>query len=280
MRLTAHGWTLDLRPQLGGSILALHHAGKAVLRPSAAGAAHPLDTACFPLVPYANRIAQGRFTDDGVSYDLPRNFKPDHPHTLHGTGWLSAWRMAEQAVDSVVLEHDHVGDAHWPWPFAAQQRFTLAPGSMMIELAVQSLADRPVPAGLGLHTYFPCDDATRLTMTTEQAWLSDADDLRTEAAPAGHFGDWHAGAPVPGDTLIDNSYSGWDGQARVTQRDHVLHLSATGAPDCHLYRPPAESFFCLEPVSHLPDAINREGMALLAPGAALTLGLTITVADR
>ena len=280
MRLTAHGWTLDLRPELGGSILALHHAGRAVLRPSAGDAAHPLETACFPLVPYANRIAQGRFTHSGVAHQLPRNFGADHPHTLHGTGWLRAWEVAEQAGDSAMLRHDHAGDDHWPWPFAAEQRFTLAPGTMIVDLSVRSLADRPVPAGLGLHPYFPRDDATGLTFSADRAWLADAGDLRTDAAPADRFGDWHEGAPVAGDTLIDNSYSGWDGVARIAQRDHLLHLAATGAPDCHLFRPPAGSFFCLEPVSHLPDAINREGMALLAPGAAMTLGLRLTISDR
>jgi aldose 1-epimerase len=277
MRLSAHGWTMELRPELGGSILALHHAGRAVLRPGAADAARPLDSACFPLVPYANRIADGRFTHEGATYDLPRNFGADHPHSLHGTGWLRAWRVVEQAADSVVLAHDHTGDVHWPWPFAAQQRFTLAPGSVTIDLSVASLADRPVPAGLGLHAYFPCDDATRLCFTAEQAWLADADDLRTDPAPVDRFGDWHEGAPVQGDTLIDNSYSGWDGRARIVQRDHALHLAATGAPDCHLYRPPEGGFFCLEPVSHLPDAINREGMALLEPGATLDLRLALTI---
>lgn len=280
MRLTAHDWTLELSPRLGGSILALEHAGRAVLRPGGTDAAHPLETACFPLVPYANRIAQGRFTHDGESHELPRNFGADHPHTLHGTGWLRAWTVAAQGADSVVLAYEHAGDVHWPWPFAAEQRFTLAPGSMILDLSVRSLADGPVPAGLGLHPYFPCDDATRLTMATGQAWLADADDLRTDPVPLDRFGDWHAGAPVRGDALIDNSYSGWDGQVRIRQRDHVLDLSATGAPDCHLYRSPGGDFFCLEPVSHLPDAINREGMALLAPGETQTLGLTLTITDR
>ncbi|KHL25101.1 hypothetical protein PK98_11945 [Croceibacterium mercuriale] len=255
----------------------MHHGACAVLRPGAPDAVRPLDAACFPLVPYANRIADGRFTHEGVSYDLPRNFGADHPHSLHGTGWLRPWFVAEQAADSVVLVHDHAGDAHWPWPFAAQQRLTLAPGSMTIDLSVRSLADSRVPAGLGLHPYFPCDDATRLAFTAGHAWLADADDLRTDAAPADRFGDWRDGAPVQGTTLIDNSYSPWNGEARIMQRDHVLHLAATGAPACHLYRPPEGGFFCLEPVSHLPDAINREGMALLAPGETLSLRLVLTI---
>ena len=53
----------------------------------------------------------------------------------------------------------------------------------------------------------------------------------------------------------------------------------SGAPrdHLHLYRPPHADFFCLEPVSHLPDAINREGMPAIAHGATLHLELTLTI---
>lgn len=277
VELSAHGWRLVLLPALGGSIGALEHDGRAVLRP-ATDAAHVLETACFPLVPYTNRIADGRFSFDGADYTLPRNFKPDHPHTLHGTAWLRGWEVAETGTDTITLAYTHAGDEHWPWPFRAEQRFTLAPGSLRLDLTMQSAAEQPVPAGVGLHPYFPCDDATRLTFVAGQAWLADQQDLRTYPAPADRFGDWAGGAPVSGDTLIDNSYSGWDAQATIAQADLIVRLTAEGADDCHFYRPPALDFFCLEPVSHLPDAINREGMDLLDPGATRTVSMTLTVA--
>ncbi|WP_347302841.1 aldose 1-epimerase [Croceibacterium sp. TMG7-5b_MA50] len=280
MELAAHGWRMVLLPAIGGSIGALEHDGRAVLRTGGAAADHVLETACFPLVPYANRIADGHFAFGGAEYTLPRNFQPDHPHTLHGTAWLRGWDVAEAGSDTALLTHTHTGDEHWPWPFRAEQRLTLAPDRFSLELTMQSMAEQPVPAGVGLHPYFPCAEATRLTFHAEQAWLADGQDLRTDAVPAKRFGDWAAGAAVRGDTLIDNSFSGWNGQAVIGQHDHTVRLATDGATDCHLYRPPAGAFFCLEPVSHLPDAINREGMALLAPGATRTVSMTLTVPDE
>ena len=56
--------------------------GVDLLRRAPDGADDPLAMASFPLVPYANRIAQGRFAFDGADHQLPRNFG-DHPHSIH-----------------------------------------------------------------------------------------------------------------------------------------------------------------------------------------------------
>ena len=63
--LAASDWTTVLRPELGGSVASLTWKGRDVLRPTPAEATDPLQTACFPLVPYANRIAGGRFAFGG-----------------------------------------------------------------------------------------------------------------------------------------------------------------------------------------------------------------------
>ena len=57
--------------------------------------------ACFPLVPYANRIANGRFAFAGDEVQLRRNWDRD-PHPLHGQGWRSAW----------TIEHERRGAGH------------------------------------------------------------------------------------------------------------------------------------------------------------------------
>src|SRR5215831_9266065 len=101
-------WTLALCPDVGGALAALTHRAEPVLRASRADVSAPLDTACFPLVPYANRIANGRFSYRGRSWQLPKNFGA-HPHALHGVGWLSQWRMLERDSAAVVLEHRHDG---------------------------------------------------------------------------------------------------------------------------------------------------------------------------
>lgn len=276
MKLEAHGWALELLPALGGAIGALRHDGRDVLRPTPPGARDPLETGCFPLVPYANRIAHGRFEFAGQGYQLPLNFGT-HPHCLHGLGWRAEWTVIEAGADRATLTHGHDGGAGWPWAYRAEQRFLLTPDQMRVELTIANTGDAPMPAGIGLHPYFPCDAETDLSFAAERVWLADETMLPTEPAAAEVFGDWQATARVAGATLIDNAYDGWEGAAGIGQAWGGFAMRGEGASVLHLYCPPGMSFFCAEPVSHLPNAINRGGMDVLAPGETRTMAMTLGV---
>lgn len=106
--LAAAGWEAVLVPDRGGAIAALRFEDTDIFRPAPENARDPLDMACFPLVPYANRIAHGRFGWKGATHSLPRNFG-DHPHCLHGLGWQRPWRIEESSGDGATLVHAHDG---------------------------------------------------------------------------------------------------------------------------------------------------------------------------
>ncbi len=278
IRLQAGALSCALAPELGGALLSLSLGDRPLLRPSPAGATDPLAMASFPLVPYANRIAQGRFTHDGELHQLPLNFG-DHPHSIHGLGWQRAWQVAEASTDRARIVQHHAGMAGWPWPYAAEQIIALTPDMLSLTLRVTNSGDSAMPLGLGFHPYFAADAATRLCFNAKNLWLSSPDMLPERSAPADHFGDWTSARPVAGDRLIDNVYEGWDGTAHILHGDDMhLTLQAERADWLHLYRPPGASFFCVEPVTHRPDAINAPGgMALLEPGQSRSLAMRITV---
>ena len=120
------------------------------LRPAPAGAGFAAsDSACFPLVPYSNRIRDGRFSFQGKDYRLLPNFAPS-PHTIHGHGWKLPWQVASRRGSEVSLQYRHDG-SDWPAPYLAEQRFALAEGSLTVEIAVTNEGSTPMPAGLGLH---------------------------------------------------------------------------------------------------------------------------------
>ncbi|MDV5822703.1 aldose 1-epimerase [Sphingobium naphthae] len=266
-----------LSPAIGGSMTALMLDGVDLLRRAPDGADDPLAMASFPLVPYANRIAQGRFAFDGADHQLPRNFG-DHPHSIHGFGWQASWTAKATGADHVLLVHDHPGNTGWPWPYHAEQQVMLRPAQLSVSLSLLNVGDRPMPAGLGFHPYFVADAGTRLCFAAGSLWLSTPDMLPQREAPADTLGDWSRPAPVQGTSLIDNVYGGWHGSAIVERSDGLrLTLTATGADWLHVYRPPGSDHFCLEPVSHMPDAINRGGMAVLQPGETARLAMTIAI---
>ena len=81
-------------PERGAAVLGWLRDATPILRRATAAAVFGAAGAmgAFPLVPYCNRIAFGRFRWNGRDHTLDRNFG-DHPHTLHGIGWKRAWAV-------------------------------------------------------------------------------------------------------------------------------------------------------------------------------------------
>lgn len=78
--------------------------------------------ACYPLVPYANRIAGGQLPAAGRIYTLRANFPPE-PNAVHGVGWQRAWHVARagQRSAELVLRYKPDTPADWPFAFEARQ---------------------------------------------------------------------------------------------------------------------------------------------------------------
>ena len=169
--LTRGRLSLTLLPALGGAVGALRLGGLDLLRPAPPSPAHPTDCACFPLVPFANRIAQGRFEFEGIVVQLPAH--PGEPHALHGDGWRAAWRCEQQDSVSATLAFHHPAAA-WPWPYTARQHFALLEDGLAISLSLTNTGDSIMPAGLGLHPYFPRTPQSRLTAPIGGVWQQDA----------------------------------------------------------------------------------------------------------
>jgi aldose 1-epimerase len=108
----------------------------------------------FGAVPgrYANRIAHGRFTLDGKTYQIPLN---DGPNALHGgpDGFASRnWTGKEIAtgVEFTLVSPD--GDQGFPGTLTAHVRYTLQDNKVAIEYSATT--DKPTVINLTNHTYF------------------------------------------------------------------------------------------------------------------------------
>jgi aldose 1-epimerase len=266
MELAAGDYRLVLEPERGGSIARFDWRGEPLLRPSRPGTV--LDVACFPLVPFSNRIAHGRFRAGGREIRLSPNLPGrDHPHPLHGFGWLAAWQVVERDATSALLEHRHGEGREWPWSYRARQRFELTPQGLAAAIEVQNLSASAMPAGLGFHPYFPRRADTRYRGLHRGEWRVSADvlplwlDLRETAI------DWWHGAPV-GSRSVDTVYVGRVGPLEIAWPDRGIVLTIRPSDELSftvVYTPADADSFCVEPVSHSIDAVNRaESAAELA----------------
>lgn len=280
IRLSDGHWAAEIRPDLGGAITALRHAGRDVLRPTTEGATDPLETACFPLTPYANRIAGGRLVFDGRVARLPV-LDRFAPHALHGDGWLKPWTVDEAQADRVVLSLDGGGDAHWPWAYGARQTVSLSAEGLRVELSMTNGSKTRMPAGLGIHPYFPRPEGARLTASTTGVWTGE-DIVPDRLASPVEVADWRG--QVVGEAarghLIDNAYDGWAGLAVLADSDGETRVAAS-TDRLHVYTPEGEAVCCLEPVIHRPDVFNQDrpgegGFVVLAPGESLSMWMTVS----
>jgi aldose 1-epimerase len=271
LSLRAGRLAVDVAPSAGGSIARFTvDESIDVLRPASAEAiasGKGNDASCYPLVPFSNRIANGRLVVDGTEIVLEPNW-PGLRHPMHGDGWARSWNVERHDARCAELAYVHDGHAGWPFRYRARQSFRLEDDRLVVGMSIENLEGRAVPAGLGLHPFFTRDADTELACRTLGVWRTDADVLPTERIGVPPEWDFAASRPVD-NVVLDNCFDGWDGHATVTWPRRNLRLDITATePFRHLviYTPKASRYFCVEPVSHASGAVGR---SLLAAGATL-----------
>jgi len=289
VELVAGRLRLTLSPSIGGSISAVEWIGeegvRPILRKCHSGLEKVLDAASFPLVPYVNRIRDGRFTFRGHEVVLAPNMAGD-PSPLHGQGWLGQWKVGASDEGYAELSFQHEA-AEWPWSYEARQEFELDEGGFSASLTCRNRSAEPMPCGLGQHPYFPCGPQTRIATMVSDAWTIDARVLPVDRVPA--EGRYDLSNRLICGQDLDNGFGGWGGEARMTDPDWPYEVRLT-SPDAHffqLYSPGAGGIFVAEPVTHANAALNAPeeqwpalGMRVLAPGEEMKLGMRIDVTPK
>jgi aldose 1-epimerase len=275
LRLARGQDSLVIAPEAGASVIGWTRGGRHLFRrpsPESVLNGTPGAMGCFPLVPYCNRIARRHFAWRGVSHELAANFG-DHPHAIHGVGWRRPWAIDAVASDSVTLSlrSDATGPEALAWPFAfsAQLVYELTGRGLGIHIEVTNLDVAPTPVGIGVHPYFPRAADPIIAFHADGVWRNqDSIPVAHEPVPA----EWdHTNGRSADREPLDNCFTGWDGVARLPG----LRIEADNVFTClQVFTPAGADFFCVEPVSHAPDAINRPDLARSQSMAALETGQT------
>jgi aldose 1-epimerase len=266
---------LTLDAARGGAIREFRWRDRAIFRPTPQTAGtDPLAMACFPMVPYANRIAHGRFNFGTRAVHLKRNWAAD-PHPLHGQGWRSPWQVSTATASSALLMFEGGAD-EWPWHYLAEQHLQLRPRALSIRLSIENLAQSPMPVMLGLHPYFCDPDQAQLQARTPSVWLTDNASLPTAevATPL----DWSFDrARLISGVPLDHCFTHWNGIAVIRWPDLRVDIRATNCRYLHVYAPSGGNFFCVEPLSAAVGAHNRNEAAVVQPGERIEIQVNFAV---
>ena len=254
--------------------------------PAGADVRFAAQSACFPLVPFGNRVRGNRFVYEGVSYGLTPNTDWDE-HYLHGDGWTTEWRVAERTPSRarLVMRHD---DAGTPYRYEATQTFALDGSTLALGLEVVNRGAAALPFGLGWHPYFPLTVGATLRAPASALWLEGADWLPTERAAIPADLDF-AGPREPPRRWVNHGFEGWSGAGEIAwpERRARLKLAADelfGRYFLFVSDPTFDAgynyeYFAFEPMSHSANAHNLPdggGLRRLAPGESLVGGIRLT----
>ena len=191
-------WNVRVAPSLGGSLLACTFDGVSVLQPvaQASVAGRPPVRSChFPLIPYSNRIENGRFSFDGSSVQLGQNVAGS-PHALHGNGWQAEWQVTERRDADCALTYLHEPSPGWPWRYRGRQTIAVAGDALRLTLAIENCGPAAMPCGLGFHPFLPRSGDPRLEFEAAQVWNGAADAFPTARIDVPEALDFRAGPRV------------------------------------------------------------------------------------
>ncbi len=274
---------LELDPCAGGAVSKLMHRDLDVLRPAperVGPAFDPLQYGAFPMVPFVGRIHEAHFSIGDRDIELHANLPPES-HAIHGHGWQDVWKVDSQSKTLATLRYHHAADA-WPWSYTALQTFKLSDNHLTVDLSVENLSDMPMPAGLGWHPYFSRKDATLIVPTT-QVWTVDAESGGNTPSMVKITDDLSRARIVDGLTL-DTSFSVEAGTTEINWPTHGVSIKSDPVfGHATVFVPAGQDYFCVEPITHAPNAVNSDlsdevtGLKWLAPGQTLSGKIKLTV---
>ena len=292
-------WQVGLVPTSGGSVAyartRVADAWVDVLRPTPEDAlADPWATGSFPLVPWSNRLTDGRFSWAGRDHQLRINFADGT--AIHGTAIEFPWTVIEQTATSATLEFVS-GSFHgvnFPWAFSTRCTYTLDGDRFTWGMELANDDHETFPAGLGHHPYFErsltADGATvgqpvELQLNCSMAYPNEGCLPTGPAELVEGRLNFTTQRPL-GDEFVDDCWTGRTSSVLATlEYPEALTVDIeAGALFEHtvVYIPTGETFFAVEPVTNVNNGFNLEaqgmagtGVFLLQPGETCSTAFTL-----
>jgi len=270
----------------GAALRQLLHRGRDLIVPFPAGGPIP-DYRGIIAAPWPNRIADGRYTFDGVAYQVPVN-EPERGCALHGQVFPLDWTMVSLDASSVALSCTPGPTAGYPHELRIDVEYRLSGHGLHGKVDASNLGSTTAPYGVCPHPYLVAGPAPLNEWTLEipaASFLEVTPDrlLPKETRPVGG-GEFDFRMPRRiGTTEIDHAFTDiafdGDGQARVFVRDPGgTGVGMAWDRKCRWLQihtadkqPPAPNRLGLavEPMTCPPDAFNSgEDLVELEPGTS------------
>jgi aldose 1-epimerase len=163
--------------EVGGGIRDYRVAERDVLHP------YSIDAMCdgahgVPLIPWPNRLADGRYTFDGENYQVALT-EPEKHNAIHGFLRWRPWQPVNRGSDRITMAavlHPMQG---YPFTLDLQVEYRLGPEGLTVTTTAVNAGEGAAPYGCGQHPYLspgPGDlDSCTLTLDAPTRITTDSD---------------------------------------------------------------------------------------------------------
>lgn len=110
------------------------------------------------LIPWPNRIRDGRYTFDGVERQLPLS-EVALGNASHGLVRWAPWRLVEQTDASITVGHRLFLQPGWDWHLESTTTYAVAQDGLTVTVRVTNIGGTTAPFGYGAHPYVATGDA-------------------------------------------------------------------------------------------------------------------------
>ena len=104
------------------------------------------------LIPWPNRIQDGRYSFDGQEHQLPLD-DVEEQDAIHGLVRWGSWIAGDRAENRVVMEHALHPRPGYPFSLALSVEYLLSDEGLLVRTTATNRGPRPCPYGSGNHPY-------------------------------------------------------------------------------------------------------------------------------
>lgn len=137
--------------EVGGGIRAYRAGDRDVLQP------YPVEQMCdgahgAPLIPWPNRLADGRYSFDRTDYQVALT-EPDKHNAIHGFLHWRPWQPVERADDRITMAATLFPLQGYPFTLDVRIEYRIDHTGLTVNTTATNSGDRPCPYGCGQHPY-------------------------------------------------------------------------------------------------------------------------------
>lgn len=235
------------------------------------------------LFPFANRIKEGRYEVDNVSYQLDINEK-DLNNALHGLVYNKTFDVVDQEANdefgSVTLSYNEVKMVSgFPFTYLIKLEYILSQRGLDLNVEIKNTGSKTFPFTIGWHPYFfssSLQDST-IDFTSDRKIILDESNITIGESLVEKKGDF-----VISDKFLDDCYVLKSNELKFNTPKYTFSMKSSEQNSfLQLYTPPHPNTIAIEPTTGVSDSFNNGiGLKVLESNEVYCINWNLKINDK